>query len=378
MDALSLFWMLLVTGAPSPPFDAWVSSDAAWVRAGPSGSAPIVGLVKRGAVLRVASCTPDCGSARGWALLDPRGAVWLAALSSSPRPELADPEPARYRYARVLPGGAPVRAEPSDQGPEVGRLRGGARVALDTPAGAPEGWLRQLGVGWVSASRLNLLQPSAIQGEPDPRLPMAFALQAPPAGVAPFARSVALELNGREVRTEQWTSPRGQVRIAFGRRRPPSVLPEQRWIHIDLSEQVLTAYEGDRPVFATLVSTGDRQHRTRTGRFAIWFKTRHDRMHGEGYDLEEVPLAQYFLNDQALHGAYWSRPFGRAVTHGCVNLSMEDADWLFQWSEPEVPAAWHSVRAVAGMTEGTPLVVEERIPRELAFTSQGGGWGARP
>ncbi|KYF72624.1 hypothetical protein BE17_01465 [Sorangium cellulosum] len=59
------------------------------------------------------------------------------------------------------------------------------------------------------------------------------------------------------------------------------------------------------------------------------------------FDFRDVPFVQYFTEGFAFHAAYWHDDFGTARSHGCVNLSPLDAAWLFEWTTPEVPAAWH-------------------------------------
>lgn len=118
--------------------------------------------------------------------------------------------------------------------------------------------------------------------------------------------------------------------------RPFGVGPEERWVDVDLTAQSLTAYEGNKPVFNTLVSTGLRQYPTVTGQFRIWVRYRSQTMDGRrlGYDyfLENVPYVMYFFEDYALHGTYWHNNFGTPMSHGCVNLKTSDAEWIFNWS----------------------------------------------
>ncbi|WP_224371683.1 L,D-transpeptidase [Hyalangium versicolor] len=66
------------------------------------------------------------------------------------------------------------------------------------------------------------------------------------------------------------------------------------------------------------------------------------------YFVEEVPYPQYFYAGEALHGAFWHSSFGVAVTHGCVNLLLSDARWLFAWAPPALPSGWHSYSVVQG------------------------------
>jgi hypothetical protein len=132
--------------------------------------------------------------------------------------------------------------------------------------------------------------------------------------------------------------------------RPEGIGRRERWIHVDLSEQTLVAYEGDRPVFATLVSTGRPGFETPTGTFRIQSKhisaTMDDRdSPTEAYSIEDVPWTMYFQDSYALHGAFWHDSFGRVRSHGCVNLAPADARWLFLWTLPALPPGWHGVIA---------------------------------
>jgi len=140
----------------------------------------------------------------------------------------------------------------------------------------------------------------------------------------------------------------GAVRVARATRRPPQVPKRARWVHVRLSEQVLVAYEGDRPVYATLVSTGKEGFATEPGLFRIHAKHVSTTMDGaegtdEAYSIEDVPWTMYFNGSIALHAAFWHDRFGRVRSHGCVNLSPPDAHWLFQWSTPALPAGLHGV-----------------------------------
>lgn len=147
------------------------------------------------------------------------------------------------------------------------------------------------------------------------------------------------------------------VRIATLRTPPAGVGPQEKWIDIDLDAQVLVAYEGPRPVYVTLVSTGrrsdsdpDRDYETPAGSFRIRSKHVSTTMDGDTvadgpYSIEDVPWVMYFHDSYALHGAFWHNNFGWRMSHGCVNLSPEDARWLFFWSEPVLPEGWHGVFA---------------------------------
>ncbi len=131
--------------------------------------------------------------------------------------------------------------------------------------------------------------------------------------------------------------------------RPAGVGPGQKWIDVDLTQQTVAAYEGDRMVFATLMSSGKRTTPTVTGLFAVHSKYVSHTMKGMSetgtYYLEEVPWSMYFHQAYALHGAYWHDGFGWIRSAGCVNLSPVDAKWLFGWAGPIVPPGANSVFA---------------------------------
>jgi lipoprotein-anchoring transpeptidase ErfK/SrfK len=113
----------------------------------------------------------------------------------------------------------------------------------------------------------------------------------------------------------------------------PWEIAEPRWIDVDLSRQTLTAYENGVAVHAALVSTGLPQTPTPTGQFRIWIKFRTDDMEGPGYHIEDVPYVMYFYKGYGLHGVTWHGNFGHPMSHGCVNLPTEEAEWLFGFAD---------------------------------------------
>jgi lipoprotein-anchoring transpeptidase ErfK/SrfK len=113
----------------------------------------------------------------------------------------------------------------------------------------------------------------------------------------------------------------------------PGTIDEERWIDVDLSEQRLTAFEGTAPVHTFLVSTGLPATPTPVGQFRIWIKLRSDDMSGPGYYIEDVPYVMYFYQGYGLHGVTWHGNFGHPMSHGCVNLPTEEAEWLFGFAD---------------------------------------------
>jgi lipoprotein-anchoring transpeptidase ErfK/SrfK len=124
---------------------------------------------------------------------------------------------------------------------------------------------------------------------------------------------------------------------------PESVMPEQemmlalrqseeQWIEVNVTTQRLIAWEGDIPVYAVIVSTGNVENPTPTGIFEIQTKLPVARMRGEGYDVPDVPFVMYYDGNYAIHGAYWHHRFGTPVSHGCTNVAVDHAEWLFNWA----------------------------------------------
>jgi len=114
---------------------------------------------------------------------------------------------------------------------------------------------------------------------------------------------------------------------------PPPVGDGERWIDVDLSEQRTYAYEGNTLINSFLVSTGTYWHPTVTGQFHVYVKYYSAAMAGPGYYLPDVPYIMYFYEGYGLHGTYWHSNFGTPMSHGCVNLTIDDAGWLFYWAE---------------------------------------------
>ena len=106
----------------------------------------------------------------------------------------------------------------------------------------------------------------------------------------------------------------------------------ERWIDVNLSEQRVSAYEGDVVMNSFLVSTGVAQTPTVTGKYKIYVKVRIQDMSGPGYYLRDVPYVMFFYEDYGLHGTYWHNNFGIPMSRGCVNLTVDDAAWLFNWA----------------------------------------------
>jgi len=151
---------------------------------------------------------------------------------------------------------------------------------------------------------------------------------------------------------------RAQIRTTSPGPLPVDLKPNERWIDVNLTTQTVVAFEGDKAIYATLISSGkeskikDKDHRTPTGEWRIREKHITTTMDGDGsaagdlpYSIEDVPYVMYFFRSYATHGAFWHSNFGMQMSHGCVNLSPLDAKYLFFFADPPLPKGWHGVHA---------------------------------
>jgi LysM repeat protein len=129
---------------------------------------------------------------------------------------------------------------------------------------------------------------------------------------------------------------------------PNSVPPAPttgKWIDIDIGDQRITAYQGTTALKSVLVSTGVSWHPTPIGHYAVYLKIPSQAMSGgsgaEAYYLPGVPWVMYFAGANAIHGTYWHQNFGHPMSHGCVNLTIDDAKWFYDWAEIGTPVITH-------------------------------------
>ena len=146
------------------------------------------------------------------------------------------------------------------------------------------------------------------------------------------------------VAPDEWIPEKKDWQRLIGRVIPNSIAPEGvengRWIEVNLFDQTYSVYDNHRLVYASLVSSGIEPFWTRPGLFKIYQKLTTTPMRGafepdrsDAYYLEDVPWTMYFDEARALHGAYWHNSYGAVRSHGCVNLSVGDAHWIFNWAQ---------------------------------------------
>jgi len=155
---------------------------------------------------------------------------------------------------------------------------------------------------------------------------------------------------------DKWIEGR-KVAIVTPNTTPPEGMTGDRWIEVNLEEQTLAVYDNRELVFATMIATGVEPFWTRPGIFQISEKKETETMRNNDpadfYFLENVPYTMYFDGARALHGAYWRTRFGYPQSHGCVNLSVGDAHWLFNWA---VAGDWVYVHDPSGKTPTDPAL----------------------
>jgi len=130
--------------------------------------------------------------------------------------------------------------------------------------------------------------------------------------------------------------------------RPPGTGDNPQWFDADLGEQVLVLYQNDRPVYATLISSG-RNNATPLGNYPVWARVAAITMKSQPYDdkpyfVNMVPWSTFFQAHNAIHGAYWHDRFGSVKSHGCINVAPLDARYVFESLQPGLPPGWTSVR----------------------------------
>jgi len=138
----------------------------------------------------------------------------------------------------------------------------------------------------------------------------------------------------------------------------------EKWIDVDLSEQRVVAYTGTEPVRAFIVSTGLSATPTVQGKFRIRLKVSAQTMSGGSaqygyYNLPNVQWVQYFYEGYAFHGTYWHTNFGQPMSHGCVNMTNDDAKWLFDWAGPVYNMEGAVWQTPAQGNSGTLVVVHQ-------------------
>lgn len=303
--------------------------------------------------------------------------------------------PGENTVSEVLPVGTALRSELAGKNSLLKRHSGVAIMRSVSVGG--DGEQRHFGVmpdgRFVPIDRLKPALGSTWHGL-DVRtagLPVAFTLRV---GVCPYEldgtkkaqrledeelgprQAVALTGRFRTVngvryyftRDDQWLRHKDIILIPNRNKFPDFATGDQKWLDISLANQTMVAYEGKKAQWATLVSSGqDRLGDPNEGPATIQgvFKVRakhvtraiDEREVGQTYSITDTPWVLEFAEGFAITASYWQRDFGEARSYHNVTVSPIDAHWIWRWSEPQVPAGWHSV-----------MVADEAGPNTVVYT----------
>ena len=347
-----------------------------YVRRSATSRSKHLGVVRRGARMATRGLVTGPGCSLGWYRLVRGGFVCAGEIGvtsqkpGGPRhPVVVGKRLLPYRYVAVREDGSGEYLEPEDAASDYFLRQLAPRNAI-TVSGRTRydgEWFYKTTRGtYVPATEVVRIRASRFAGQKlggKWRLPLVFVLRKRVriyrkpgrpgrARVKRFERFSVVETKRRWRRTyyrigkDRWLRDR-DVRLSARAPLPEGLGASERWIDIDVREQVLTAYEGKKPVFTTLVSTG-RRARTPLGSHRVWAKIAATDMRSRPrdtshYQLWNVPWTVFFKGAYALHGTYWHRRFGYRKSSGCVNLSPRDARTLFGFIGPKLRPGWWAV-----------------------------------
>ena len=311
---------------------------------------------------------PDESADSAEAALQAAGsAECLAMMAAFPKPEIEripqDKSTLSRSYWRLEKGGTALYDAPGGQ--VIGSIPAGFNFIQATDASV-EGWVQREGGEWIRSSDGKPETPSAFTGfELPANWRQPFAIIVDKAGhyasarpgeagnkdsgfFARYHRLVNIFARAEDHMGKVWylVGPQQWIRQELVAMIAPAPQPQDvsgHWVAVDLFEQTLIAYQDDLPVFATVVSSGLSDWPTVEGHFKVWARLLNDTMSGatgepDAYYVQNVPWAMYFKAGYSLHGTYWHGDFGYRRSHGCVNLSVSDARWIYDWmlqAEPD-------------------------------------------
>ena len=285
----------------------------------------------------------------------------LAYIGSAPRPNW-DAIPLDYftldgyQYWRVEEPEAPIYAQPN--GSVIGRTGKGLVYMRARALSADGQWLRNDEGQWLHTADLRRERPSEFRGvilDEGSWRPFAWVLAntrplshpgGPMTEEGTLLRRYDLVYTFASVEDEdgtlwhligeeQWL-PATQLALVLPIERP-RVISRERWLAVDLSQQVLLGYWGEELQFVTLISSGIEGRDTPSGVYEAWARLQLDDMSGftgapDAYGLESVPWVLYYDGNYGFHGTYWHDGFGAPLSHGCVNLSISDSAYVYHWT----------------------------------------------
>jgi hypothetical protein len=369
----------------------------------PSDKGNLLGYLHAGArVARAETPLSTLGCADGWYAVRPRGFVCASGTATtdlrhptlvamSIRPQLDASLP--YTYARTTKKTSIYKVDSKrDQGVEpVDTLpsNSGLAVVGSWEAKGPDGETVRLAMmmdgRFVAAADLKAAEATKFRGVEfgeKRQLPVGFVVKR---GVTywavdgtkaekrnPIEYHQILPLTGTfrtieglrfwELEDGLWVRHRDVTVLRQRHKVPDFVQGDTRWADISIVTGAMVLYEGSRPVYGTLVSVGrdrlgdpETTQSTPMGEFAVIAKhTTGAKVDAtslaEGVALHDAPWVLEMENGKLVHGAYWHDRFGIEHGPGNVQLSPDDAAFLWRWATPEMPESWHGVTTHDGKT----------------------------
>jgi lipoprotein-anchoring transpeptidase ErfK/SrfK len=300
----------------------------------------------------------------------------------SPLPALR-PDPALaqipFHYFRVMSTDpVPIGSQPGDLGGAQSFPPGFIYISYVSSDASGHNYLMQNG-GWIPGRGERIQEISPFQGvqfERTPRNSFGWTFEDIPVKNAPgyhaadtrqrlapftlvqiYATQSAEGADWNLIGPDQWVEARKVAQVVVNTSPPDGSNGATRWIDVNLAEQTLAVYDHEQLVFATVIASGQEPFWTKPGLFQIQQKKATETMRNNDptdfYYLEDVPWTMYFDGPRALHGAYWRTRFGYPQSHGCVNLSVGDAHWLFDWAHE---GDWVYVHDPTGQTPTDPAL----------------------
>lgn len=379
-----------VTVGPYKVGDTIVTTSSVNMRTAAGTTNPIVASISSGTKGTVMTGYQKVGSDDWIQVQFPKGDGWVAAkytklaasINSSPGGPFANGE------AVVVVSKVNLRSAPGTSNPSLGQLSVGQQgIALGQQAKVGKDTWVQVefppGIGWVAASylkKLSAVTPTAFPSanniwvyldctanpervivqnnnlssvriisigstyQPGPGEPFAvgdtigskvtFSYQ------ANSKASGSFKLTSNQIFDDNAGSQEGViVKTSIGdvTAQCPAVTSGEKWIEVNLSTQTLIVWRGSTKISSSLVSTGKPGFDTPTGTFRIQAKyvsvTMAACVNGECWDTPGVPWDMLFRSGGFyIHGAYWHHDFGKVRSHGCVNLPVPYAEWLYGWT----------------------------------------------
>ena len=128
-----------------------------------------------------------------------------------------------------------------------------------------------------------------------------------------------------------------EVRAGYDPLHPDSSARLEKLISVNLKQQRLAYSFGGKVLEQFSISSGLPPTPTPMGEFSVLTKRPLVHYQGPGFDFPNTRWNLRFAYGGNLsyyiHGAYWHNRFGRPASHGCVNVSYQNMERLYDWAQ---------------------------------------------